>query len=173
MVCIASLASGVVTGCNAPPPPTSSDAGRARVVEIIDGDTVVLDFHGESETTRLLGIDTPETHHPSRPVECFGAEAAARLAELVPVGSEVRVERDVEGRDHYGRLLLYLYRPTDDLFVNQAMVHEGFAVALHVSPNGTYRAAISTAEADARAQHRGLWGTCGGPGVAIDPLTSR
>lgn len=148
----------------------SVPAGSARVINIIDGDTVVLDVGHGRETTRLLGIDTPETNHPTRPVECYGAEATARLSQLLPVGSEVRVERDVEGRDHYDRLLLYVFDPVDDRLVNLVMVEEGFAAALHVAPNGAYRRQISEAEGAARRAGLGLWGACGGPGLPIDPL---
>lgn len=151
----------------------ASEAGTARVVSVVDGDTVVLELDGRRETVRLLGIDTPETSHPTRPVECFGAEASARLAELTPAGSVVRVERDTEARDHYGRLLLYLHRSDDDLFVNHALVADGFAATLHVDPNGAYRATLAEAEAEARAGGLGLWGACGGPGVALDPLNNR
>lgn len=149
------------------------DAASARVVSVVDGDTIVLDLGGTHESVRLLGIDTPETSHPTRPVECYGAEASARLTELAPPGSLLRVERDVEGRDHFGRLLLYLHRHDDDLFVNHALVAEGFATTLHIDPNGAHRAALAAAEAEARAAGRGLWGACGGPGVALDPLASR
>ncbi|MGY6499420.1 MAG: thermonuclease family protein [Acidimicrobiales bacterium] len=151
----------------------ATEAGTASVVSVIDGDTVVLDLGGVRESVRLLGIDTPETSHPTRPVECFGAEATERLTELTPPGSTVRVERDVEARDHFGRLLLYLHRVDDDTFVNLALVAEGFATTLHVEPNGSHRAALAAAEADARAAGLGLWGVCGGPGVALDPLASR
>ena len=147
-------------------------AGTAKVLAVIDGDTVVLELDGRRESVRLLGIDTPETNHPTRPVECFGAEATDRLGQLVPPGSTVRVERDVEARDHFGRLLLYLHRSTDDLFVNEAMVAEGFAATLHVDPNGAHRATLADAESEARARGLGLWGACGGPGVALDPLVA-
>lgn len=154
-------------------PDNSTPAGMAKVVHVVDGDTVVLEVGGRRETTRLLGIDTPETNHPSRPIECYGAEASARLSELVPVGSIVRVERDVEGRDHYDRLLLYLFHPDDDRLINLVMVEEGYATALHIDPNGAHRHAFAEAEQTARRASRGLWGSCGGPGVPLDPLHSR
>lgn len=157
-----------LSGCLDPDP--GIPAGSARVVSIIDGDTVVLDVGDGRETTRLLGIDTPETNHPSKPVECYGAEATARLAQLLPVGSEVRIERDVEGRDHYDRLLLYLFEPAGDRLVNLTMVEEGYAVALHVAPNGAYRRSIAQAEQAARRAGLGLWGACGGPGLPLDPV---
>jgi micrococcal nuclease len=161
----------VLAGC-ASADPAALPAGSARVVQIVDGDTVTVDVGGAEETVRLLGIDTPETVHPTRPVECFGAEASARLAELIPPGSVVRLERDLEARDHYGRLLLYLYRADDDLFVNLAMVAGGHATTLHVEPNGAHRQALAAAEVDARASRSGLWAACGGPGVPVDPLAS-
>jgi micrococcal nuclease len=156
-------------GCTTPPPSTQA-AGTAVVVSIIDGDTVVLDLRGRRERVRLLGIDTPETDHPSRPVECYGTEATAQLTGLIPPGTTVRVERDVEARDHYDRLLLYLYRASDEVFVNLAMASSGHATTLHVEPNGAHRPTLAAAEAEARADGRGLWAACGGPGVAVDPL---
>ena len=92
------LTGGCATSSPSLPP------GHARVARVVDGDTVVVDLDGHERTVRLLGIDTPETHHPDRPVECHGPEAAARLGELLPPGTEVRLERDVEPLDRYGRL---------------------------------------------------------------------
>lgn len=155
---------------------TPLPAGSARVVDLVDGDTVVLEVAGVRESTRLLGIDTPEVHHPTRPVECWGAEASARLASLTPVGQVVRIERDEEARDHYGRMLAYLFVTVADgteVFVNEVLVREGAAVTLPIDPNDAYRAELAAAEAAARAEQAGLWGACGGPGVALDPLDGR
>lgn len=162
----------VTAGCAAPPT-EAQPPGTATVVSIIDGDTVVIDLDGSRERVRLLGIDTPETDHPTRPVECYGQEATQRISELIPPGTEIRLERDVEGRDHFGRLLLYLYRAGDDLFVNETMVAEGFAATLHIDPNGAHRVALAAAERDARSRRAGLWAACGGPDVPLDPLDSR
>ncbi len=150
--------------------------GTARVVEVVDGDTLVLDVGGRTEHVRLLGIDTPETHHPTKPVECFGAEAAARLAELTPPGSTVSLERDVEARDHYDRLLAYVTAAGADgtaVFVNAAMVADGYAVTLPIDPNRAHRSELADLERTARASGAGLWGACGGPGVAVDAVTGR
>ncbi len=73
---------------------------------------------GRKEKVRLIGIDTPETKKPDTPVQCFGPEASAYTAALVPVGTKVHLERDAEARDVYGRLLAYVYRADDGLFVN-------------------------------------------------------
>jgi micrococcal nuclease len=148
-------------GCGGAPPPSS--AGEAVVVDVVDGDTVHLSIAGRTETARLLGIDTPETKHPTKPVECYGAEAQDRLAAVVPPGTTVRVERDQEARDRYGRLLVYVYRHRDDLFVNRLLVEEGYATTLIISPNGAHRNELEQAAATARADARGLWGSCGGP----------
>ncbi|MCU0275142.1 MAG: thermonuclease family protein, partial [Acidimicrobiales bacterium] len=77
---------------------------------MVDGDTVVLRIEGRTERVRLLGVDTPETVHPDRPVECHGPESSAVLHELLPPGTVVTIGRDVQARDPYDRLLLFLTR---------------------------------------------------------------
>ena len=81
---------------------------------MIDGDTFDVDIGGRQERVRLIGINTPETHVEHGPPECFGPEAAEYTSSLLPVGTEVRLTRDVVGRDDYGRLLAYVYRRSDD-----------------------------------------------------------
>jgi len=131
---------------------------EVRVVEVVDGDTIVVAFaDGTADTVRLLGVDTPETKHPTRGVECFGPEAAAyskaRLA-----GKVVRLESDVERRDVYGRRLAYVYlhgRRFDD-----ELLRQGYARFLVIPPNDAHGRALLTAELDARRHRRGLWGAC-------------
>lgn len=142
------------------PPPTSTPGESARVVDVVDGDTVEVAVGGRTESVRLLGIDTPETVDPDRPVGCFGPEASARTAALLPEGTEVVLERDVEGRDHFGRLLAYVFRADDDAFVNEVLVAEGFAEVLVIEPNGAYAPRLRAAESAARAAGAGLWGSC-------------
>lgn len=137
-----------------------SELTIARVVDVVDGDTVVLRIGNHTETVRLIGIDTPETVHPTKPVECFGPEASAYLGSLLPKGTEVRVSRDVEARDYYDRLLLYLFRESDDLFVNQHMVETGHAIAYPFEPNTTFARTFAAISNDARVAKVGLWGTC-------------
>lgn len=142
-------------------------AGQAVVVRNVDGDTIVVDVGGREEPVRLIGIDTPESVAPDRPVECFGLEAKARTAELLPVGTVVRLERDVEARDRYDRLLAYVIRADDDLFVNRVLVEEGFAEARAYPPNTTRQAELDSAEDTARSGDRGLWPVCGGTDAPV------
>jgi micrococcal nuclease len=148
----------VVAGCSGaaePAPPAN-----AVVASVVDGDTIVVRIHGRGEHVRLIGIDTPETVAPSKPVMCFGKEASAETAALLPPGTPVQLVRDVEGRDDYGRLLAYVYRISDGLFVNLSLAEDGFADALPIAPNTAHADAFRTAVATARAERRGLWGAC-------------
>jgi len=152
-------------------PPAAAWQGQAVITTVVDGDTVRVRFSGrggEEERVRLIGVDTPETHGAGGLRECFGREAAARTAALLPPGTQVRLERDAELRDRYGRLLAYVYRASDDLFVNLTLAREGFAAALTVPPNVTHEQDFVAAAAAARAADRGLWGRCGSPDVAVD-----
>jgi micrococcal nuclease len=151
-----------------PPAGPRPATGQATVVRVVDGDTVVVDLGGTEESVRLIGIDTPESVARDRPDECFGAEASERLQALLPVGTAVRLTRDVEPRDVYDRLLAYVHRSADGLLVNAAQVAEGFAEAKHYPPNTAYRADFERAERAAREGGLGLWAACGGPDVALD-----
>lgn len=142
--------------------PGGDGSGDATVIRVVDGDTLVVDVDGVEEHVRLIGIDTPESTDPRQPVECFGSEASARTAELVPAGTAVRLERDVEARDRYDRLLAYVFRRSDSLFVNLAMVEDGFAEVLTIAPNVAYLDRFSAAGRVARVEQRGLWAACDG-----------
>jgi micrococcal nuclease len=139
--------------------PSGAD-GAATVERIVDGDTLVADIDGTSEKVRLIGVDTPESVKPDTPVQCFAKEASARLAELVPVGSAIRLERDVEARDRYDRLLAYVYRADDDLFVNLALAEEGYANPLTIPPNVAHANDFVAAAGRARDAGKGLWSAC-------------
>ena len=134
--------------------------GEGIVIEVIDGDTVDVRLVGGDERVRLLGIDTPETVDPRRPPECFGAEASSRTHELLPPGTAVILERDVEPRDHFGRLLAYVYRRSDRLLVNHRLVAEGLATPLSIAPNTARQAELASAAIEARRRGRGLWSAC-------------
>jgi endonuclease YncB( thermonuclease family) len=112
-----------------------------------------------ARTGRTIGI-YPETKHPTKPVQCFGPEASQFMHELLPEGTTVRLERDVEARDRFGRLLLYVYRMPDNLFVNYELAAQGYADTLSIEPNIMHRSDFSRAVAQARTNKLGLWKAC-------------
>jgi micrococcal nuclease len=129
------------------------------VLEAVDGDTLdVVLASGERDTVRILGVDTPETHHPTKGVECFGPEAAAYTARRL-VGRIVRLEPDVEERDLYGRRLAYVI--VDDRRFDDELLRGGYARLLVLDPNRAHARELLAAELDARRHRRGLWGECG------------
>ena len=165
----------VATGCAgggllADPPPTTAPPGpveaNATVEFVIDGDTVDVIVDGRDERVRLTGIDTPEVargasgDRPARPGECFADEATAFTRSMLPVGTPVRLERDVVGRDDYGRLLAYVYRADDGIFVNYEIVRQGYAQPLTIPPNVTFSELMVQAARDAEAADAGLWSAC-------------
>jgi micrococcal nuclease len=145
--------------------PTGPGAGVVRTV--VDGDTIRVRLSAGDERVRLLGIDTPETHGAGGLVECYGAEATTRARQLLPAGTTVRLVRDREARDRYGRLLAYVYRADDGLFVNLALAEEGFADVLPIAPNLAHAGELDAAVGAARAAGRGLWRRCGSADVAL------
>ena len=96
-----------------------------KVLKIIDGDTVKLDYNGKATNFRLIGIDTPETVSPNKPVEAFG-KAASEFTRNMLLGESVYLRFDVGQTDMYGRRLAYLYRAPDGLFVNLEIVRQGY-----------------------------------------------
>jgi len=147
-----------------------SPAGLAAVVDrVIDGDTILVSMNGHIETVRLLGIDTPEKAGGPRPAECFGAEASTRLAELLPPGTSVLLSRDRETRDQYSRLLAFVHRADTDMFVNLAMVEDGFATPLFFAPNRSAESLFTAAGDAARRNWIGFWPACGAADVVIVP----
>src|SRR5215212_8983311 len=125
--------------------------GEGRVTRVVDGDTIVV---GASERVRLIGVDTPESVKPGTPVQCFAREASAFTKRLL-TGRRVRLERDVEERDRYGRLLAYVY--VGDLFVNAELVRRGYASVATFPPNVRHVDEFVRLQREARAARRGLW----------------
>ena len=165
LVPAALLSVGLALGlaaCGSSPP---ADSATPTVVRVVDGDTVVVRSGGTEESVRLIGVDTPETKHPTKPVQCFGKEASAFTASVLPPGTAVRLERDVEEHDRYDRLLVYLYRVDDGAFVNLELARQGFAGVLTIPPNVAHTSEFVAAAAEARRAGRGLWGACGDVGV--------
>jgi micrococcal nuclease len=143
-------------------PSAGATDDRGVVVEVVDGDTVVIDVAGREEHVRLIGIDTPEVFvDAGEQPDCFGPEASAHTKRLLPPGTAVRLARDVVGRDDYGRLLAYVY-VADATMVNEAIVADGFATPLSITPNTTFAVRFVAAATAAEAAGLGLWGACGG-----------
>lgn len=135
-----------------------------RVKKIIDGDTIDVQFpSGAVERVRLIGIDTPETVDPRRPVQCFGKEASAHLKKIIAgVAVQLESEPQNQDRDKYGRLLRYVFL-TDGTFINEQMVREGYAYAYTRFPFA-FAQRFARTQRDARIAQRGLWSplTCDG-----------
>jgi micrococcal nuclease len=150
---------------------------RARVDRIIDGDTVVVTLGGREERVRLIGINTPESVDPRRPVECFGKEASANATALLD-NQTVFLEEDASqnSRDGYGRLLRYIWLE-DGRMANLEQVVQGFATEYTYDTPYKYRDVFRAAQRAASDADRGLWAatTCNGQFVplgeapAVDP----
>ncbi|MCK5118502.1 MAG: thermonuclease family protein [Candidatus Latescibacteria bacterium] len=137
-----------------------------KVVRVVDGDTVILLIHGEKTSVRLIGVDTPETVHPRKPVQYYGREAGLFLKNLLR-GEEVYIEQrgKADEFDRYGRLLAYLYRAPDGLFVNLEIVRQGYGHAYTRFPF-QYMDLFRFYERKARECEKGLWASDTGEGRA-------
>ena len=150
----------------APLPTLNTDEWR-RVVRIVDGDTIVVEVRGDNVTVRLIGLDTPETVDPRKPVQCFGKEASDEAKQLFGVGY-VRLETDPSQGlyDKYGRLLAYVYIPLNSikegLLVNKYLISEGYGHEYTYNLPYKYQAEFKAAEKEARENEKGLWaeGVC-------------
>ncbi len=141
-----------------PPPAVALPTGLDTTIQrVVDGDTVVV---AGGHHVRLIGIDTPETKDPRRPVQCFGRQASEFVSTMLPKGSGVRLVGDVENRDVYDRTLAYVYRLPDGLFVNAELVREGYAKVLTIPPNVAHSDELVALAGEARDAGRGLWGAC-------------
>jgi micrococcal nuclease len=138
----------------------STSPNSATVKEVVDGDTIDIAIGGKTERVRLIGINTPETKHPTKGLECFGPEASAYTQQLLPAGTALRVERDIEARDKYGRLLLYVYIANSNVFVNLDLVMNGYARPMVFEPNTAHMADFAQAATQAELRNVGLWQAC-------------
>ena len=137
----------------------NSQPGLYSVVRFDDGDTVTVDMNGTQETIRFIGVDTPETHDPRKPVQCYGKIAADFTKGLIG-NQSVRLQADPldTNRDRYGRLLRYVYL-TDGTLVQQKLITEGYGFAYTYFP--FERAAeFSDYEQAAKVASKGLWSAC-------------
>jgi micrococcal nuclease len=157
------LFSSLLFGC-AQKQSTLAPDGRVHgvITHVTDGDTVAVRFGSTTEKIRLIGVDTPETKHPTKPVGCWGPEASAYTTALLPPGTDVYIVRDAEARDKYKRLLAYIYRTTDNLFVNYELLAGGWGVPLSIAPNTAFETDFAAAAYSAQQANLGLWTHCRG-----------
>jgi micrococcal nuclease len=157
------LLAGCARGATEPAPTVAPATGLLPsgvdvvVRKVVDGDTIEV---SGGERVRLIGVDTPETKDPNRPVGCFGEEASRFTTSVIPPGTPVRLVGDAEQRDRYGRLLAYVYRRSDGLFVNAELLRRGFAQLLTIPPNIAHTDEFTSMAGDARAGSQGLWAAC-------------
>ncbi len=143
----------------------------AQLVRVIDGDTIDVSITGGPATrVRLIGMDTPETVDPNRPVMCFGAEATAKTKELLAQSSgELILVKDVSETDKYGRILRYVYfkSGSSTLMLNEELVRWGFAQVSTYPPDVRYQELFTNLTREARDAKRGLWNACGTFGLPL------
>lgn len=150
---------------------------QARVTNVVDGDTIDVEIEGVEYRLRYIGIDTPETVDPRRPVGCLGPEASAYNRQLVE-GKTVGLEKDVSETDDFGRLLRYVWLPAEASpsgqaeMVNAVLVREGYAQASTYPPDVKRQDLFLQLQSEARNNGRGLWGdVCTSPAPATAPTT--
>jgi micrococcal nuclease len=123
-----------------------------QVLRVIDGDTILVNTIGK---VRYIGVNTPETHHPTKGVEYYGREACAANQRLV-AGKQVRLEYDVQPKDKYGRTLAYVY--VGKTFINAKLLEDGYAQVMTVPPNVKHADYFRTLQRQAKVAGKGLWG---------------
>jgi micrococcal nuclease len=140
-----------------------------RVVRIVDGDTLKIDYKGQKESIRLIGIDTPESRvnkktkkdakRSGQDIETIitlGKRATEYVESLITTGDLITIEFDVQERDRYGRLLGYVYLSNGKM-LNEEIVKAGYAYVMTISPDVKYEDRFLKAYQEARESKRGLW----------------
>jgi micrococcal nuclease len=134
---------------------------KAKVKSVIDGDTIEL---VDGQKVRYLLIDTPETVHPKKKVQCYGREASQKNKELVD-GKDIFLEKDISETDRYGRKLRYVYlsnrdNPSEVIMVNEYLIEKGYAQVVTYPPDVKYKERFLKVQRMAQDEKKGLWGSC-------------
>ncbi len=125
------------------------------VVRVIDGDTIEL---SDKRTIRLLGIDTPEKNHPTKKIECFATVASEKTAELLTNQEvEIKLDKSQSEKDKYGRTIAYVYRKSDNLFINQELIAQGYAYEYTFNAPYRFQSDFKAAQKNAEQNDLGLW----------------
>lgn len=136
---------------------TASKSDYYKVTRVVDGDTFDVEIHGTVERIRLIGVNTPETVDPRKPVQCFGKEASEMAKKLLTTQQVRLVEDKTQGnKDKYGRLLRYVYLE-NGLFLNETLISQGFAHEYTYDTPYNFQKAFKQAEKTAQEQGVGLW----------------
>lgn len=137
---------------------TTQKGDQAIILRVIDGDTITVSLKDSEEKIRLIGVNTPESVDPRRPVECFGKEASRFTKELLPQGSTVYLVADLTqtDRDKYGRLLRYVLLP-DGTLMNELIIASGYGHEYTYRTPYEHQTAFKAAEHSAREEQKGLW----------------
>jgi len=136
---------------------------KALVVKVIDGDTIEIET---GERVRFIGVDTPETVHPKKSIQCYGREASNKMKSLLS-NKWIYLEKDVSETDRYGRLLRYIYlpnlnNPTEAIFIDEYLIENGYGKVITYPPDVKYHDKLLVAQKNAQAENRGLWQKCQG-----------
>lgn len=140
---------------------TSSDNSNIsselyKVVRVVDGDTLIIDYNGTEERVRLIGVDTPESVHPDEEKNTEFGTTASNFSKELLTDKYVKIELDVQERDQYGRILAYVY--LDDVMVNKILLEEGYAKVATYPPNVKHVDDFTAIQEEARNNKKGLWG---------------
>lgn len=137
----------------------TAQPGSYSIDHFVDGDTIVVNMNGAHETVRFIGVDTPETHKPNTPVQCYGLAAAAFTKNTIGTQSvRLTLDPDSTDRDRYNRLLRYVYLP-DGRLLNKLLIEDGYGFYYPYFPF-TKSDEFAAAQASAQAGNKGLWGNC-------------
>lgn len=160
LVVVASLALAKLSDINLPKLNIGqTQPGLYSVTEFIDGDTIEVNMNGSTEIIRMIGVDTPETHRPNTPVQCYGPQASDYTKKLIGK-NKVRLQADPlnTNRDRYDRLLRYVYLP-DGTLVEDKLISQGYGFAYTNFPflkSGNF----IDSESAAKNARKGLWSAC-------------
>ena len=134
--------------------PNGSQYEEAIVLEVIDGDTILLE---DGRVIRYIGIDAPEINSPYTEEECFGPEATVLNAAFVE-GQTVELSKGLDDKDQYDRYLRYVY--VDGIFINAQMISEGAAYASRYGPEKRFHQVFTQLEQYSKLKNRGMWDVC-------------
>lgn len=130
--------------------------GKYKVIRVVDGDTIIVDFNGKEERVRMIGIDTPESVHPDAEKNVEEGKISSNFTKEKLESKEVALEFDVQDRDQYGRLLAYVWIGGE--MFNKTLLQEGYAQTSTFPPNVKYVGEFTELERIAREANKGLWG---------------